>query len=117
MPKLKRVNVEIRGNNFDLTPKQLINKLSKIDYWDFIEFFELNPMDKFNHFKYKDKIIKLINNEFQSVSHLYRESKLDRLEILRQDERSSENLDQPTYPHGWYQKQDNEVIYGKEVKK
>jgi len=42
MAKLKRVKVIIRDEEFNLTPRQLINKLSKLDHWDYEDFFENN---------------------------------------------------------------------------
>ena len=50
MAKLKRVKVIIRDEEFNLTPRQLINKLSKLDHWDYEDFFENNPNDNINHF-------------------------------------------------------------------
>ena len=57
MAKLKRVKVIIRDEEFNLTPRQLINKLSKLDHWDYEDFFENNPTDNFNHFACKEKLI------------------------------------------------------------
>ena len=45
MAKLKRVKVIIRDEEFNLTPRQLINKLSKLDHWDYEDFFENNKGD------------------------------------------------------------------------
>ena len=112
MAKLKKVKVHIMDEELELTPKQLLNKLSKLKYWDFHDFLDNNSTEIFNHFKQKDKIIELIENEFDCVSNEYNERKLDRLEIDRQEERTCS--DQSIYPHGWYAKQDEEIIYGKE---
>ena len=114
MTKLKRVSVEIKGEEINLTPKQLLNKLSNLDYWDFQDFFECNSTDKFNHFGQKKTIVRLINEMFDQKSFEYNERKLNQMEFDRQEERSTDNLDQSIYPHGWYQKQDNQIIYGKE---
>jgi len=111
MAKLKRVKVYIVGEEFELTPKQLLNKLSKLKFWDFQDFLDNNPTENFNHFKHKDRIIKLIKGGFDCVSNEYNERKLDRLELDRQEERVCS--DQPIYPQGWYEKQDKEIIYGK----
>ena len=114
MSKLKRVKVIIRDEEFNLTPKQLINKLSKLDHWDYEDFFENNPSENFNHFKYKEKIIDQIVEDYETTKMTYHERRIDNMMYQRQEERTC--LDQPIYPHGWYEKQDNEIIYGKEKK-
>ena len=116
MPKLKRVKVDIQGDELLVTPKQLFMRLRHLSVWDMKDFLDNNSTDLFNDFKHKDKIIEEIENIHDQAESDRNERRLNTMELNRQDERSSENLDQPTYPHGWYQKQDNEVIYGKEVK-
>ena len=44
MAKLKRVKVYIVGEEFELTPKQLLNKLSKLKFWDFQDFLDNNSI-------------------------------------------------------------------------
>ena len=64
MAKLKRVKVIIRDEEFNLTPRQLINKLSKLDHWDYEDFFENNPTDNFNHFGCKEELIDQILEDY-----------------------------------------------------
>ena len=112
-----KVNVEIIGKNFNFTYKQLINKLSKLNYYDFLDFFDNNSKDKFNCFNTKKNknqgkkfVVDAINNEFNYISNIHNEKKLDNMEYNRQMERTS--IDAPIYPHGWYEKQDNQIIKG-----
>ena len=114
-----KVNVYIMGENFNLTYKQLINKLSKLNYFDFLDFFENNPTEDFdcfntqrNGYQGKKVVIDKINETFDYVSNMHNEKKLDSMMYDRQMERTSS--DQPIYPHGWYEKQDKEIIWGKE---
>ena len=76
---LKKVKVNIRGEELSLTPKQLFIKLRKFSVWDMEEFLKNNSTD---------------------------------LELDRQYEKSCANLDQPIYPNGWYEKQDEQIIKG-----
>jgi endo-alpha-1,4-polygalactosaminidase (GH114 family) len=74
---------------------------------------EENPISIFDNQKYKKNIISKITEiiaEKKSDMNIRRDNARD---IFRQDERSSDNLDQSIYPHGWYEKQDSEEIYGK----
>ena len=112
MAKLKRVKVIIRDEEFNLTPRQLINKLSKLDHWDYEDFFENNSTDNFNHFSCKEKLIDQIIEDYETAKMTYHEKRIDNMMYQRQEERISS--DAPIYPHGWYEKQDNEIIYGKE---
>ena len=66
-----RVNVYIMGEGFNLTYKQLINKLSKLNYFDFLDFFENNPTEDFdcfntqrNGYQGKKVVIDKINETF-----------------------------------------------------
>tara|TARA_R100001230_G_C5510730_1_gene51400 strand:+ start:176 stop:520 length:345 start_codon:yes stop_codon:yes gene_type:complete len=114
MAKLKRVKVIIRDEEFNLTPRQLINKLSKLDHWDYEDFFENNPTDNFNHFGCKEELIDQILEDYETAKMTDYERRIDNMMYFRQEERTS--LDAPIYPHGWYEKQDNEIIFGKEKK-
>jgi hypothetical protein len=58
MRKLKRATVEIKGEEFNLTPKQLLNILSNLDYWDMKDFLGNNPTTLFNDLKIKIKLLK-----------------------------------------------------------
>tara|TARA_B100001989_G_C24176698_1_gene286910 strand:+ start:63 stop:440 length:378 start_codon:yes stop_codon:yes gene_type:complete len=119
MAKKIRINVYIKEENFNLTYKQLLNKLSKLDYYDFLDFFENNPTENFdcfntkrNNYKLKGIVIDEINGLFDSVCNIRNEQRLDNMMYNRQMERTSS--DQPIYPQGWYEKQDKEIIWGKE---
>ena len=67
MAKLKRVKVIIRDEEFNFTPRQLINKLSKLDHWDYEDFFENNPTDNFNHFGCKEELIDQILEDYETA--------------------------------------------------
>ena len=110
--RLKRVNVYIDEKEFLLTPKQLFIKLRKLDVWSMQNFFENNSMDLFEHFIHKDRIIEEILNINEQIYFDNEEQKLNNFEYFRQEERSSSNLDQSIYPHGWYEKQDKKIIEG-----
>ena len=119
MAKKIRINVCIKEENFDLTYKQLLNKLSKLDYYDFLDFFENNSTKNFdcfntkrNNYKLKGIVIDKINELFDWVCNMRNERRLDNMMYDRQMERTSS--DQPINPHGWYEKQDKEIIWGKE---
>ena len=56
---------------FNLTPRQLINKLSKLDNWDYEDFFENNPTDNFNHFNCKKKLMKQILEDYETAKNVY----------------------------------------------
>ena len=112
MRKLKRVNINIQGEEFSLTPKQLFIKLRKLNVWSMQSFLENNSTDLFNDFKHKDKIIEEIENIHDQLESDRNEKKLNMMELDRQEERSNSNLNQSIYPHGWYEKQDNQIIKG-----
>ena len=112
MAKLKRVKVIIRDEVFNLTPRQLINKLSKLDHWDYEDFFENNPTDNFNHFNCKKKLMKQILEDYETAKNVYHANRIEDMMYFRQEERISS--DAPIYPHGWYEEQDNEIIFGKD---
>ena len=88
--------------------------MSKLDHWDYEDFFENNPTDNFNHFACKEKLIDQIVEDYETAKMTDHERRIDNMMYQRQEERTC--LDQPIYPHGWYEKQDNEIIYGKEKK-
>ena len=112
MRKLKRVNINIQGEEFSLTPKQLFIKLRKLNIWSMQSFLENNSTDLFNDFKHKDRIIEEIENIHGQLESDRNEKKLNMMELDRQEERSNSNLNQSIYPHGWYEKQDNQIIKG-----
>tara|TARA_R110000803_G_C11762039_1_gene294064 strand:+ start:180 stop:527 length:348 start_codon:yes stop_codon:yes gene_type:complete len=114
MRKIKRATVEIKGEEFNLTPKQLLNILSNLDYWDMKDFLGNNPTTLFNDFKNKNKIIEEIENTYDQLERDEHHRKLNQMEFDRQEERSTDNLDQSIYPHGWYEKEDNQIMYGEE---
>ena len=109
---LKKVQVNIRGEELSLTPKQLFIKLRKFSVWDMEEFLENNSTDLLNDFKHKNKIIEEIENIHNQLESDRYERRLNALELDRQYERSCANLDQPIYPNGWYEKQDEQIIKG-----
>ena len=110
MRRLKRVKVYIRGEELLLTPKQLFIKLRKLNFWDMEEFLENNSTDLFNDFTFKLKIIEEIENIHDQIASEYNERRLDNMEYHRQMERTSSDM--PIYPHGWYEKEDNQIIKG-----
>ena len=110
MRRLKRVKVDIQGQELLLTPKQLFMRLRHLGLWDMKDFLENNPTDLFNDFKHKDKIITEIENIHDQLENDRNERRLDNMEYHRQMERTSS--DAPIYPHGWYEKQDNQIIKG-----
>ena len=75
MRKLKRVNINIQGEEFSLTPKQLFIKLRKLNIWSMQSFLENNSTDLFNDFKHKDRIIEEIEN-------IHDQLESDRMQIL-----------------------------------
>ena len=110
MRRLKRVKVYIRGEELLLTPKQLFIKLRKLNFWDMEEFLENNSTDLFNKFTFKLKIIEEIENIHDQIASEYNERRLNNMEYHRQMERTSSDM--PIYPHGWYEKEDNQIIKG-----
>ena len=112
MRKLKRVKVDIQGQELLLTPKQLFMRLRHLGLWDMKDFLENNPTDLFNDFKHKDRIIEEIENIHDQLESDRNEKKLNMMELDRQEERSNADLNQSIYPHGWYEKQDNQIIKG-----
>jgi glyoxylase-like metal-dependent hydrolase (beta-lactamase superfamily II) len=87
MRRLKRVKVDIQGQELLLTPKQLFMRLRHLGLWDMKDFLENNPTDLFNDFKtlfvnghteaqmiphitYKDKTIVFAADLLPSTGHI-----------------------------------------------
>ena len=110
MRRLKKVKVDIQGQELLLTPKQLFMRLRHLGLWDMKDFLENNPTDLFNDFTFKLKIIEEIENIHDQIASEYNERRLNNMEYHRQMERTSSDM--PIYPHGWYEKEDNQIIKG-----